>query len=723
MGTDRRSETHCSKPRFKLLGSEPPPEATDKEDHFRHHSNIADILAELLTQEDKIGAGEGKSGFAASKNLKVGLFGRWGAGKTFIWRMLQRRLVTNQFNSDDAQYIPVEVDLWRATADSLRYSILNETYKKLDEGRNRPWHFFSDWWWRGHIVRRQKKFLSEASVPGGDYAVQKPSPEATRSFGLVPIWLVGACLWIVLLCALLLVMFQFYDDSGENLSFLANLVKNSPGAILTAATIIGAACIFVLPRKPIFHEENYYFRQLMRSLLITAWLAKAPKKLTIVFALENFDRNSEFPEQFFDVINMIQGAATDAQGDLVKTYKNPQIRAHVLVTVDRDHLRRLMERAYPSIEGQDFPEYVEKFFDLTLDIPPVGPHSFNSEGDAKAPAGSLEFTHSQVKRLFEIRGENDSDQRTAEELRSQGLSGYRLRDVDALILTYVISLWAGDRPRGPQRFLDELSVHLRRIEMMRGRVVDETDRPYWPFLFVAFAAINLVTMRNSGRRINLRHAELYAWSEREDPHEPTSRLQQFLVRTSFIWHFCPPDVWADLTYGRPPNDEKSLKGETRLWPTVDFEEPKGWPWWDSQEVICNKRQKIFEYFADHTDKETMLNRLREDINNGVGGVLGPISRLLLLDTVAVREQKEFVLLWHAFGFSRATERGVRADGIREPEIARKMEEKSWRKLHSILSYTQSDKPEDRQELLADWVLHKCPNQNECFRTSVLWRPM
>jgi len=86
------------------------------EDQFGHHTYVNWLISRLETGEDPV---------------NIGLFGKWGVGKTGILQMFENEI--NENYSDKLQYI--YIDCWKLTPQSLREQLLITIDKKFG-GKN-----------------------------------------------------------------------------------------------------------------------------------------------------------------------------------------------------------------------------------------------------------------------------------------------------------------------------------------------------------------------------------------------------------------------------------------------------------------------------------------------------------------------------------------------------------------------------------------------------------
>ena len=88
-----------------------------KEDDEFHHDAYAEILFRIVKEVDT--------------PSNIGLFGRWGTGKTSIVKLLIDKLNTK--NTSGQKYAYFEFDAWKHAGDSLREQILLELNRNLGE--------------------------------------------------------------------------------------------------------------------------------------------------------------------------------------------------------------------------------------------------------------------------------------------------------------------------------------------------------------------------------------------------------------------------------------------------------------------------------------------------------------------------------------------------------------------------------------------------------------
>src|SRR3990172_3417003 len=119
--------------KFNLLSDQPLKSETDFEGAKFGHKEIADTLTELIIN--------------CPTPFTIGLFGRWGAGKSTISFMLKAAMYMNKFGF-------ILFDVWKHESDALRRTFLKEAVKQLKEQKNLPQDFNLEERIDSKIIRR-----------------------------------------------------------------------------------------------------------------------------------------------------------------------------------------------------------------------------------------------------------------------------------------------------------------------------------------------------------------------------------------------------------------------------------------------------------------------------------------------------------------------------------------------------------------------------------------
>ena len=190
----------------------------------------------------------------------IGLFGRWGVGKSTISYMLKEAMSENKFGF-------VLFDVWKHESDALRRTFLKESVNQLKEQKN-----------------IQENFNLEERIDSKITRKVEAQLQLTGFFKKY--WKI---VLFVVLCLLLLGILIFNFLGFENLKSYVSIVLSilSGGGILTV--IISKAMSHFLTSETITHEidrfkDPHEFQNEFEKLLFTT----KPNRMLVIF--DNLDR-------------------------------------------------------------------------------------------------------------------------------------------------------------------------------------------------------------------------------------------------------------------------------------------------------------------------------------------------------------------------------------------------------------------------------------------------
>ncbi|NBB81191.1 MAG: hypothetical protein GVY36_17430 [Verrucomicrobia bacterium] len=712
---------------FPVFSNEPPDRKSGSlEDFFKTHDKISDALVGVITnrrdptiQTESDVSADAPSG--AVQGLRIGLMGRWGSGKSFILNKLRQNLKRMNDNKPQKKiFVPIHVDLWLAYVHSINQEVLDNTYREITSLYERHcaicvsklrWFCHNHHWscplrrqrakihW--NLVKRQKELSRERRLPVGEFFDRETHVEP-KFFGSS--FLFKCVKWLFFTLVVLLFVFLFFQirESFEPGSlkrvgaWAIRLIEGESFILPAVVTVLAVALPLLIQsvsqqRIPLFREANRAFYEAIVPLL------EQPQRHSglefhYIYLLENIDRNEKLPNEFFDLLRQMN----EIQYNFEK--KRIPISIDLIVSADPKVFFEMLASAATttsrSYSGADATGYLDKIFDMTVFVPNPMPQPAVSPHAAERFKGILDFVYTEIQRLFPLYGTKPP------------FTILALSHVDAIILTYIISLWCGTQPRGPRRFLNDLMFELRLIKASSAWV-SSTQETCWRFLLVPLVAIKMVARQSIDAAAPLRWAELEEYRRRAQVEDGATRFCHFVARTSFIWSFCEPELWLALAYGAK-------------WDTAPEGFPAGEPctWWDSlphnikKGLVDRKIDWVFTLFAWHVDgssfrqniKREILQRdqeyktaAEESVENHVGhqprgyGRLGPIGRLMLFDTMADDPEVDLRVLGLALGLDpdKRTDSGG-AD--------------VWETLQDIQRKLSSNRSEDRTELIKNWVI-------------------
>jgi len=242
--------------------------------------------------------------------INIGLYGRWGVGKTSILKMLEEELDKKQFSKN---FKFLYVDAWGLSADSLKQEILVSLNEQLGT-------------------------FSQTTIEDTLYNVREQ-----QYVSINEIWQRGWPFFIGLGIITGIGLALHYNNTINFADFMP---------IPTAITVITAAAKFfaeqskrIIPRA----ASSQQFSRLYQEMV-----SKENRRLVVV--IDNLDRCD--PSIAVDLLGLIQ------------TFMTRQKCINILACDDEaivNHLRKVKGDSYTYREGNEF---LSKFFQVTIRIPP-----------------------------------------------------------------------------------------------------------------------------------------------------------------------------------------------------------------------------------------------------------------------------------------------------------------------------------------------------------------
>jgi hypothetical protein len=310
---------------FHLLPDQPLKSPEDIKSARFGHKEIADSLLSLINH--------------CPTPFTIGLFGRWGAGKSTISYMLQSGILQNKYGF-------VLFDVWKHEADALRRTFLKESVNQLNAQKKLPDDF-----------SLAERLESKTTITfDGDFQI--------KSFFKKNRLLIISIFACFLLTAVLIKQFL----GNENFKLFITTFF----AILTSGGVLAK----ILPKiitssKTIIHELDRFqdpqeFQQELERILLNL---KA-KKLLIVF--DNLDRVTHD--------KAIQILATINTFLEIKNVKDKGVIS--LIACDDRAIKEHLKNVYKVLGGDkevfDEEEFLRKFFNAILRIPDFYPTELES---------------------------------------------------------------------------------------------------------------------------------------------------------------------------------------------------------------------------------------------------------------------------------------------------------------------------------------------------------
>lgn len=320
------------------------PIRTESEDKFGHSVLAKRLLAYIE---------------ATPGRFNIGLFGKWGVGKTGILRLLEERLRSEPLRK---RYDYLYVDAWQLSTESLRQQLLFSISQKYDPGKTEE-QIIDELFHTKEVTITEKeeetfiqklKRLGNESLP---YLVIMALIGAIGGF--LHAWTTNPT---VLPTTITLLVSALLIPLIKRLAEISRAVSRSAKRII--------------PRV----ESPFVFRRMFEELL----KKKDPKK-KLVIALDNLDRCEE------DLVVEMLGT--------IKTFMEHDDVVYVIACDDKaleEHLSR--QRHFLEDNARDF---LRKFFQVSMTIPPFIAGDIEDYADSLvAQLGNPEFINEPVKEVL-----------------------------------------------------------------------------------------------------------------------------------------------------------------------------------------------------------------------------------------------------------------------------------------------------------------------------------
>jgi Cdc6-like AAA superfamily ATPase len=281
-----------------------------KEDDKFHHDAYAEILFRIVKEVDT--------------PSNIGLFGRWGTGKTSIVKLLIDKLNTK--NTSGQKYAYFEFDAWKHAGDSLREQILLELNRNLGE--------FSD---EQEIIDKLFCIIEEETTD------KKEISKLEDIYSTAPLFFISF-FGVFLFSALLYLAFSV------DIFVLATPLILIP-LFLQLIKQIESATLSIKRKQSLPIRENpSQFEDLFKKIIGEIDSEK------VVIVIDNLDR---CPSK--TVVEMLA---------MIKTFMEIEKCVYILPCDDdalRKHIKTSKSEDYVE---EDVQEYLRKFFQTTIKLPP-----------------------------------------------------------------------------------------------------------------------------------------------------------------------------------------------------------------------------------------------------------------------------------------------------------------------------------------------------------------
>lgn len=260
----------------------------------------------------------------------IGLFGRWGRGKTHFWKTLKKKLI--------GHYIPIEFHAWKYQGSEALWAYLFEAFIETYYQKPEKWWYFLE----GLLYTKRKIWLN------------------IHLRGLVPFI---KPLSVILLGILGVVSMQFQDYMNilgdKNLSMLGLSLATVLGFIVSFSREYGSTAIQVfrnISKDVSFRELLGVQAEIQKELitLLKVWIGKSKRK--IIFFVDDLDRCPE--DSRLQIIDSIRVMLDD-----------DEISPYVIVITAVDE-RLLLSSIRKKFEDDVLArEHMDKLFLLSLKLP------------------------------------------------------------------------------------------------------------------------------------------------------------------------------------------------------------------------------------------------------------------------------------------------------------------------------------------------------------------
>jgi hypothetical protein len=309
--------------KFNLLSDQPLKSEKDFEIAKFGHKEIAETLTSLITN--------------CPTPFTIGLFGKWGAGKSTISYMLKKAMSEKKIGF-------ILFDVWKHESDALRRTFLKESVKQLREPRNIP-----------------EDFNLEERI--GSKITRKVEGQLQLKGFLKKYWKMSLLVFLCLiLVGILIYQFLGLENLKSYLSTVLSIVAG--GGILTA--IISRAMSHFLTSETITYEidrfkDPHEFQSEFEKLLSNL----KTSRLLVIF--DNLDRVTH--EKAVETLATIK--------TFLETENIKDKGAVFLIPCDdqaiKEHLRNVYKLSDGEKDAFSEEEFLRKFFNTTLRIPEFYP--------------------------------------------------------------------------------------------------------------------------------------------------------------------------------------------------------------------------------------------------------------------------------------------------------------------------------------------------------------
>jgi hypothetical protein len=303
---------HPGVQQIRFLSDQPLDADREREMRFGHMSIVENLKASVLS---------------CPTPFTIGLFGKWGTGKTTILDALKRK-----FHATEIAVI--KIDAWKHEGDALRRTFLQDTINQLQEKQGAKQYLGTD-------IK-----LSEN--------LHVPISRAFRS-GIKPNW---SLIWPLLIILAVLVGVGFLIDARS---------PNNLGTYISTVTGGGLVATIIL--------------WLLQQSVTTE---------TVTTTTERFEDPHEFEAEFKKIVNQtaaekllviidnLDRVSCDKAVELLSTIKTflEQRKCVFLIACDADAIKKHLERRYAAdsenidaVSKIDGDEFLRKFFNSSLIIP------------------------------------------------------------------------------------------------------------------------------------------------------------------------------------------------------------------------------------------------------------------------------------------------------------------------------------------------------------------
>ncbi|MFP8951657.1 P-loop NTPase fold protein [Natrialbaceae archaeon A-arb3/5] len=301
------------------------PIASDEEDAFQH-TEYVDALERILG--------------TVEPPWHIGIFGKWGSGKTSIIRLLFSRIEEQDANG---KTVCIEFDAWKHAEDSVRTELLLTLDQELGEHAN-----------------KEDGLIGEDKITGQLYDVDEQKRAETDSLieGVYNFLTHSSHLILIIgVLALVAVVSSFlgFDNISTSLLILiaAPLLVFMAEQLQTATTTLQRK--FVYPRKEWSGAYERIFHQLIDKVQDETGTDR------IIISIDNLDRCQS--RTVYEVLVSL------------KTFMDVSPCIYIIPCDDnalKSHIQQIdHEEGTYFKEGQNTREFLRKFFQTTIRIPPM----------------------------------------------------------------------------------------------------------------------------------------------------------------------------------------------------------------------------------------------------------------------------------------------------------------------------------------------------------------